>query len=61
MSDLSGEKIDEMIDLCEKMLERSYCIYSRFAVASVLLTDSGELFTGKCDLSSLYNINLELN
>lgn len=40
-------KIPEMIDLCAKMLEKSYCIYSNFAVASVLIAEDGTTFTGK--------------
>lgn len=47
MSELTDVKINEMIDLCEKMLEKSYCIYSKFPVAAVLITDCGKTITGK--------------
>lgn len=40
--------IQEMIDLCAKMLEKSYCIYSNFPVASVLVAEDGATFTGEC-------------
>jgi cytidine deaminase len=47
MDELEQSKIDEIIDLCDQMLEKSYCVYSRFAVASVLVTECGKMFTGK--------------
>lgn len=46
MAESSEYDIEKMIDLCESMLERSYCVYSRFPVASVLITDCGKIFTG---------------
>lgn len=47
MVQLSDAKIAEMKDLCQRMLERSYCIYSKFRVASVLVTDDGTMITGE--------------
>lgn len=48
MADMSAAvNIEEMIDLCEKMLDKSYCIYSNFQVASVLVTEDGKVFTGE--------------
>lgn len=57
MGELTSERINEMIDLCEKMLEKSYCIYSRFPVASVLLTDDNKVFTGKLHLPGVLYID----
>lgn len=47
MTDLDDDKIQEFIDLCQVMLIRAYCDYSKFAVASVLVTECGKTFTGK--------------
>lgn len=47
MAELSVAKIEEMIDLCDKMLDKSYCIYSKFPVAAVLMTECGKLISGK--------------
>lgn len=46
MENLNESQEKEMIDLCEQMLARSYCPYSKFAVASVLVAESGKIFTG---------------
>jgi cytidine deaminase len=53
MEDLSPERINEIIDICDQMLEKSYCVYSRFAVASVLMTECGKVFTGESIASSI--------
>ena len=47
MADLGNDQIEEMIDLCEKMLEKSYCVYSKFPVAAVILTECGKVVTGE--------------
>lgn len=52
MSELTSEKIDNLIELCTSMLNQSYCPYSRFAVGAVLVTDCGKIFTGKLILSA---------
>lgn len=47
MAEFSQEKVEEMIDLCDQMLDRAYVVYSRFPVAAVLITDCNKIFTGK--------------
>lgn len=47
MAVLEDEKIKEMIELCRKTLDKSYCVYSKFPVASVIVTDCDKVFTGK--------------
>lgn len=47
MSELAVDQVEKVIDLCESMLDKSYCIYSKFPVACVLITDCGKLITGK--------------
>lgn len=47
MAQFDQEKVEELIDLCDQMLERSYCIYSKFPVAAVLITNCDKIFTGK--------------
>lgn len=47
MAAIDKNQISDMIDICERMLERSYCVYSRFPVAAVLLTECGMAITGK--------------
>lgn len=47
MAVLDDKKIEEMIDLCKKTLDKAYCVYSKFPVAAVLVTECGKPFTGK--------------
>lgn len=46
MSDLKETQIREMIDLCDKMLERAYAVYSNFPVAATVVTECGKVFSG---------------
>lgn len=47
MADFSDNEFNKMIDMCEQVLERSYCVYSKFAVAAVLVTDCGKAISGR--------------
>lgn len=48
MTNLKESQIKEAIDLCEKMLDRAHCAYSKFPVASVLITEDDNFITGEC-------------
>ena len=47
MEVIKAQQVEQMIDLCHELLGKSYCVYSNFPVAAVLLTDCGKAFTGK--------------
>lgn len=42
----SEMKIEDAISLLEETLEKSYCAYSKFPVACVLIAECGKTFTG---------------
>lgn len=46
MAQIGETQIEQMIDLCEKMLDKSYCVYSNFPVAAALITEDGTVFSG---------------
>lgn len=47
MANFNETELNKMIDMCEKALEQSYCVYSKFAVAAVLVTDCGKTIPGE--------------
>lgn len=47
----SGLMYKELIQKAEEASHKAYCKYSRFAVGTALLTDSGEIYTG-CNIEN---------
>lgn len=47
--------IDRMIDVCDGMLNRSYCVYSKFPVGAALVSEGGQVYSGNAKARYRYD------